>query len=247
MTLQDFVNTYNGKIVRGGQCGELIRQYWIDVDKTNPPSYPNSKDYWFNPVPGYDKVANPQPGDIAIYNGHGAYPEGHSAIYYDGRVFEQNADPDGSPAHLFNRNNTYLLGYLRKQGVNMADKIDVTTSRIISNGILARNGITGRAYSLDGSAGDPWVGGELTNKFLNDVFNSPEAKNWRDSNDPSSIKDINAKLASIPVLQSQIDDLKKQLANAPTSGGLTPEQATQLSETNSITKQIWAKLTSIFK
>lgn len=116
MTLDDFIAKYNGKVVADGQCGNLVRAYWNEVDHTTPPSYPNSKDYWFNPVPGYDKVQDPQPGDIAIYNGHGAYPEGHSAIYYDGRVFEQNADPDGSPAHLFKRNSPYLLGYLRKQG-----------------------------------------------------------------------------------------------------------------------------------
>lgn len=212
MTLQEFINTYNGKIVRGGQCGELVRQYWIDVDKTNPPSYLNSKDYWFNPVPGYDKVSTPQPGDIAIYNGHGAYPEGHSAIYYDGRVFEQNADPDGSPAHLFNRNNTYLLGYLRKQGANMADKIDINASRILQHGILARNGVAGRGYALDGTTGDPWVGGELTLKFLNDIFNSPEAKQWRDSNDSNSVKGINASLAKIPALEKEVADLKAQLA-----------------------------------
>lgn len=119
MTLQQFIDKYNGKKVGDGQCGTLVRQYWIEVDQTNPPSYPNSKDYWSNPVPGYDKVtSNPQPGDIAIYNGHGIYTEGHSAIYDSGQVFEQNADPDGSAAHLFNRANTYLLGYLRKRGVN---------------------------------------------------------------------------------------------------------------------------------
>lgn len=119
MTLQEFVNKYNGKIVGDGQCGTLVRAYWNEVDHTTPPSYPNSKDYWFNPVPGYDKVHDPQPGNIAIYNGHGVYTEGHSAIYVDGRVFEQNADPDHSPAHLFPRANTYLLGYLRKQGADM--------------------------------------------------------------------------------------------------------------------------------
>lgn len=137
MNLTDFIAKYNGKVVRGGQCGELVRQYWIDVDLTSPPSYVNSKDYWFNPVPGYDKVATPQPGSIAIYDGHGAFPEGHSAIYVDGRVFEQNADPDGSPAHLFNRSNTYLLGYLRKQGGDMADISEDNMYSLI-RGILGR-------------------------------------------------------------------------------------------------------------
>lgn len=138
MNLNDFITKYDGKVVRGGQCGELVRQYWIDVDKTVPPSYPNSKDYWYNPVPGYDKVQDPRPGDIAIYDGHGAYTEGHSAIYVDGRVFEQNADPNGSPAHLYNRNNTYLLGYLRKQGESMTldeaqklyEALDATNKRL---------------------------------------------------------------------------------------------------------------------
>lgn len=123
MTLDEFISKYNGQYVGTGplkgQCGTLVRQYWIEVDHTSPPSYPNSKDYWFNPVPGYDKVATPKPGDIAIYDGHGVYTEGHSAISLGGTmVFEQNADPDGSPAHQFNRANTYLLGYLRKQGTS---------------------------------------------------------------------------------------------------------------------------------
>lgn len=119
MTLEEFVTKYSGKKVGSGQCGDLVRAYWTEVDETTPPSYPNSKDYWFNDVPGYDKIKGelPQDGDIAIYDGHGVYTEGHSAIAVNGsQVFEQNADPDGSPAHIFNRANTYLLGYLRKQG-----------------------------------------------------------------------------------------------------------------------------------
>ena len=117
MTLNDFIAKYNGRVVADGQCGNLVRQYWIEVDQTGPPSYPDSKDYWSNDVPGYDKVSSLEPGDIAIYNGHGNYPEGHSAIYVgNGQVFEQNADPDGAPAHIYSRANTYLLGYLRKQG-----------------------------------------------------------------------------------------------------------------------------------
>lgn len=119
--LDQFITKYSGKVLGDGQCGTLVRQYWIEVDKTSPPSYVNSKDYWSNPVPGYDKItSNPQPGDIAIYNGHGVYTAGHSAIYAgNGQVFEQNADPDGSAAHLYNRANTYLLGYLRKEGEEM--------------------------------------------------------------------------------------------------------------------------------
>lgn len=121
MTLDQFIAKYSGIRVGDGQCGTLVRQYWTDVDQTNPPSYEDSKDYWPNPVPGYEKItSDPQPGDIAIYDGHGDFPEGHSAIYVgNGQVFEQNADPDGSGAHIYTRANTYLLGYLRKQGEDM--------------------------------------------------------------------------------------------------------------------------------
>lgn len=124
MNIESFIAKYNGKVVGDGQCGSLVRAFWNEVDRTVPPSYTNSVDYWFNPVPGYSKTGNPQPGDIAIYNGHGVYPEGHSAIYVGGQVFEQNADPDGSPAHLFNRANTYLLGYLSKGGSMARRPID---------------------------------------------------------------------------------------------------------------------------
>lgn len=124
MTLSEFITKYDGQKVGDGQCGSLVRAFWNEVDLTTPPSYTNSKDYWSNPVPGYDKITGelPHAGDIAIYDGHGAFPEGHSAIAVNGsQVFEQNADPDGSPAHIFNRATTYLLGYLRKQGGSMSD------------------------------------------------------------------------------------------------------------------------------
>lgn len=169
MNLNEFVNKYNGKIVRNGQCGELVRQYWIDVDQTNPPSYPNSKDYWYNDVPGYDKVHDPQPGNIAIYDGHGPYTEGHSAIYYDGRVFEQNADPDHSPAHLFNRSNTYLLGYLRKKGTAMGR---LATRDDIVRGYGALFGRTPSETEIQGSVGKDFA------QWFEDGYNSKEHQQY---------------------------------------------------------------------
>lgn len=118
-TLSEFITKYDGHVIGDGQCGTLVRQYAIEVQGITPISYPSAKDYWFNPVPGYTQVSPPQPGDWAIYDAHGTFTDGHMAVYVDGRVFEQNADPDGSGAHLFSRANTYLLGYLRKEGGNM--------------------------------------------------------------------------------------------------------------------------------
>lgn len=96
---------------------------------------------------------------------------------------------------------------------DMAEKITADTSKILQHAIIARNGLRGRAYALDGSTGTPWVGGELTNQFITDVFNSPEARQWRDTKDPASVNDINARLDSIPTLQAQITTLTAQVAD----------------------------------
>lgn len=178
MTLQEFINKYNGKYVGDGQCGALVRQYWIEVDKTNPPSYTSSKDYWFKPVPGYDKVQNPKPGDIAIYNGHGSFVDGHSAIYVDGRVFEQNADPDGSPAHVYLRLNTYLLGYLHKQGgtmdyPNKGDLVNIHNNQAWPGHDIGDNDV---AFWCNGTNNPAW--GNVNNVWValvNEVTNYAKA------------------------------------------------------------------------
>lgn len=108
-------------------------------------------------------------------------------------------------------------------GGDMPDKIDENASKQIQFSFLARNGLDGRPYALDGSTGLPWLGADLTLKLLNDIFISPESKDgWRDGSGPSSIKDINTRLATIPSLQAQIAALQKQLAQKPVNDGFTP-------------------------
>lgn len=121
MNLPDFVsqNTNQKLLYPGqaeslrGQCVQLVMLYMKQVQGVEPPIYPDAKDY-FNNIPGYSAVQNPQDGDIAVYRGHDSFPEGHIAVVYNNEVFEQNADPDGSPAHLYARSTVYLLGYMRK-------------------------------------------------------------------------------------------------------------------------------------
>lgn len=177
-----------------------------------------AKNLWLETTPAllkwFDKVDSPQIGDAAVYDGN----FGDVALVCDGGVVGQmNLNPSGSPnlVPMATRSLGSPMGYLRLKGENMGEIIDTNASRIISNGILARNGIRGRAYSLDGSAGDPWIGAELTLQFLTDIFNSPEAQQWRDSEDPDSVKGINAQLDSIPALKQQIADLQAQLAAKP--------------------------------
>lgn len=126
MTIDEFVELEKGKkhLIPGqseiyrGQCVQLIGIYTKAVFNQDLPPHPIAKDYWTNGIPEWEKVSSPQKGDIVVYDGHTGYSDGHIAIYYDGRVFEENADPDGSAAHLAIRTNTYLLGYLRKKGNN---------------------------------------------------------------------------------------------------------------------------------
>lgn len=121
----------------------------------------------------------------------------------------------------------------------MADKITPDTSKILQHAIIARNGLRGRAYSLDGSTGLPWVGGELTNQFIADVFNSPEARQWRDTKDPASVNDINARLDMLPTLQAQVSSLTTQVAQlTATNTAKDAEIARQAKEIESLKSQV---------
>lgn len=144
MTLQEFITTYNGNVVGDGECGTLVRQYWNDVVGVVPPSYSDAKDYWYNPAPPYSHTTTPNIGNIAVYDAHGAFPEGHIAIYIDnGQVFEQNADPDGSPAHTFTRANTYLLGYLTLGGgMTPEQQAELTDALNYKNQVTSSNAWT---------------------------------------------------------------------------------------------------------
>lgn len=113
MTIDQFISQTTQR-VGTGQCGELV-DLWLVEGYDNHTEYATALQYWQNGIPGFVITSNPQPGDIACYNAHPGFPDGHIAIYAgNGEVFEQNADPDGSAPHLFARANTYLLGYLTK-------------------------------------------------------------------------------------------------------------------------------------
>lgn len=135
------------------------------------------------------------------------------------------------------------------QGNDMPVKIDTNTSRIISHGVLARNGLRGRAYSLNGATGDPWVGGELTNEFIQSVFSSPEAAQWRDSQDVGSVRWINSRLDdfdkmafTIQQQQETITSLQNELAQQP----ITTESPVIVADSPTPKSGFWESLLSIF-
>ena len=127
---------------------------------------------------------------------------------------EANYESNGARALRFTKNTrpisqgqqfVNLDNYVK--GEDMAEKINKDTSRIIRHGILGRNGLKGRAYGLDGSdqpdGAEPWVGGELTNQFIQDVFGSPEGRQWRDSQDSNSVIGINKQLERLPAAETE--------------------------------------------
>lgn len=144
MTLDQFVAANNGQPIDvdhayGAQCWDLVELYAEQV--LGVPKHPwaitlgpeeAAKEAWTvfdaHLQQYFDKVpkGQEQRGDIMVYDGHGIYTEGHIAVCLgNGQAFEQNADPDGSPAHVATRANTYLLGSLRLKGEDMGQIQDL--------------------------------------------------------------------------------------------------------------------------
>lgn len=74
-------------------------------------------------------------------------------------------------------------------------KIDKTVWQILAHGILGRNGLSGRTNALDGSSDkSDYIGRELDRATLIELFESAEAKKWRDGDDYGSVKNINKRL-----------------------------------------------------
>jgi len=110
MTLQQFVDKYNGKLVDydgayGGQCVDLYRMYVKEVlGLAQTPLVVGAKDIWTNETKGFEKIANtptgvPSVGDVMIW-GAKYGPYGHVAIVTSADVnrftcFSQN-DPSGA-------------------------------------------------------------------------------------------------------------------------------------------------------
>lgn len=169
MDLSTFISQNTGIAVGSGECGELV-DLWLVEGFGNHTAYNTALEYWQNGIPGFSITSSPQPRDIACYNAHPGFPDGHIAIYVgNGQVFEQNADPDGSPPHLFNRSTQYLLGYLTQGGEEMINSGDVQN---VYKALLGRD-----ATSEDDAV---WVGKDWKT-FIYGVIESAEFKNHQAS------------------------------------------------------------------
>jgi CHAP domain len=123
MTLQEFVNKYNGKSIDfdgayGPQCVDLIRQYIKEVWGTQqPPSVQGAYQLLEN-ASGYQVFLHGQinRGDVIVWNkGYGE--NGHTAVVLQSnsqqvQVFEQN-NPVGSKCHTAWHNYGSIRGWFR--------------------------------------------------------------------------------------------------------------------------------------
>ena len=129
MTLQEFVNTYNGTKVGSGQCVALITRYEADVLNLTPTAVGDAHqyydDYYTNPflynnfdLYTYNGLNKPEPGDIVVWNTNVAPPYGHVDIAYryittsNFQSFSQNW---GTPLECSLVDHTYInvSGWLR--------------------------------------------------------------------------------------------------------------------------------------
>lgn len=129
MTLDQFVNTYNGTTVGSGQCVALITAYesqvlglvpqvvgdghqYYDDYYTNPFLYNNFDRYT------YDGTNKPEKGDIVVWNTNVASPYGHVDIAYsniNSNGFTSFSQNWGTPltCSLVNHDYTDVSGWLR--------------------------------------------------------------------------------------------------------------------------------------
>ena len=150
MTLNEFVQRYNGKYVDtdgayGGQCMDLMHQYCVEIlgiQDLSVLAAPSAQQVWnnFPNVKGhelFDKIENtptgiPQEGDIMLWTN---LPYGHVAIFVEGdansfRSFDQNY-PTGSPCHIQNHTYASVGGWLRlKSNANQTLQTQIDALRL---------------------------------------------------------------------------------------------------------------------
>ena len=138
MTVEEFVNKYNGKPVDydgvyGAQCVDLARQYWKEKEGIKEHTGPcattgGAKDLYldYNKMPLEKKyftrssTKSPKPGDVVIWDSSPTNKYGHVAICLGllGTdtiiVFEQDGfKQDGAKVNVRSKKN--MLGVLRKK------------------------------------------------------------------------------------------------------------------------------------
>lgn len=132
-TFDEFIKNYEGKQIDydkafGSQCVDLFRQYSKEVlgISEHTGSVTGAKDLYLNydkmplMVKYFQKVYNPQKGDVVIFDRTSGNEYGHVAlvVYASGKtivVFEQDGFNQSKGAYFKLRTFENVLGFLRKR------------------------------------------------------------------------------------------------------------------------------------
>lgn len=191
MTLQQFIDKYNGKYLEAydptnlNQCYDLVTQWARDIG-LKPPMTMYAYQIYDNPPTGWTKVENtpdaiPKAGDIIVWSKNFNGTAGHTAVAVSGNLnnfvaFSQN-DPLGSPCVLKTYSYNYVRGWLTPLTVtdtNMDSKKAIQFDRVLNylkeKGYVADNDSN---HYLDGEFLD------LIKKLYDDYkSNSKRAGKW---------------------------------------------------------------------
>lgn len=129
MTLQEFINLYDGTKIGDGQCVAMVWKYMEDVLNLQPQPVGNAHDYYDNfynsqfLVDNFDRITydgtnTPLPYDIIVWNTNVGGGYGHIAVVYQNitnanfESFDQNWN---TPllCNIETHNYSNVLGWLR--------------------------------------------------------------------------------------------------------------------------------------
>lgn len=276
MNVQDFVNEWNGRLVpsRGGilgQCVSLVQAWAQENGIGGTPVFPVGAAKDLAGVRGdtFNFTANtpdgvPPAGAIAIFNGRMGGGYGHTGVVVSAdkntiNMFQQN-DPYGSGGSVKAYNYNNVIGWLTLKnqggGENVIADADNEYARWNKAGIAIRGRGLSRDEFRNAAVGKTWL------QALEILSDNPEADAAQHAQEVGQVAvrdqwdkqiyglqdQLKAQKATsdgqIADLTKQIEALKKQLGSAT---GIDPTTQAQIAETNNIVKQIWNKISSIFK
>lgn len=236
MDVDQFINQTNGQHIDedgyyGAQCWDLVARYARVV--VGCPSFPTGSGgaeglyrLFQDPIPQYfDRIANdpndpnqlPQKGDVIVWMASFSPPYGHTALVISAdpsgpTVLEQNGNNPGGVAYIKKRNWVGVYGWLRpKQKGEPMSKTDLSIARILTFGILGRNGADGTDNALGGGTDadlNQFHVNTETNGEIWSLYNSGEGQNWINNRLPNLIKQA----ASASALGKQLSDANTALA-----------------------------------
>ena len=231
------------------QCYDLANQYSLDIGGQRFTGL-NASDIFGQQPSKYDWIRNtpngvPPAGAVVVWDGGINNGPGHVAVATGNgntnqfETIDQNWN--ANRVTLNTHNYSHVIGWgVPKGATNMANY----TEEKINEGDVVNviRWLTGREASPDDKSYAIVNDGASWKKWVYDgIMRHPGAfDGWK--------REVANRDAVISERDKTIAELKEQLKNAQNgSGGLSEQDRAAINETNSIVKQIWAKITGIFK